>query len=364
MRILYITNHLNIGGVTSYVLTLAAGLKKRGHSIYIASSGGALLPELSEKGIIYVPIPIKTKKEVGPKILASLLKLNKFLRHEDIDLVHTHSRTTQVLGSLLNKKKGIRHISTCHGYFKRRLLRRFFPCWGERVIAISEQVKEHLINDFKVEEKNIIVIHNGIDIDKFRIEYLKPKTEAKKDLGLADAPAVGIVARLSDVKGHIYLIEAMKEVLRDFPAAQLLIVGDGKEKKKLVKLADKLGIFRNVIFKAEVTDTREVLAAMDVFVMPSLKEGLGLALMEAMALGLPAIGSNIGGIKSLIKHGVNGLLVEAADSKGLAGAIKELFADPARRESFGRQARRFIAENFSQEKMVIETEKAYSELLA
>lgn len=364
MKILYITNHLNIGGVTSYVLTLADGLKKRGHSIYIASSGGALLPEFTGKGITYIQIPIKTKKEVGPKILASLLKLNKFLRHENIDLIHTHSRTTQVLGSLLNKKKGIKHISTCHGYFRRRLLRRFFPCWGDRTIAISEQVKEHLINDFKMEEKNIVVIHNGIDIDRFRMDGLKPKSEAKRDLGLADTPVVGIVARLSDVKGHIYLIEAMKEVLRDFPAAQLFIVGDGKEKKKLLKLADKLLISANIIFKSEVTDTREVLAAIDVFVMPSLKEGLGLALMEAMALGLAAVGSDIGGIKTLIKHGTNGLLVQTADSSALAKAISELLRDPAKREAFGRQARKFIAENFSQEKMVIETEKAYSELLA
>ena len=167
MDILYITNHLNIGGITSYVFTLNCGLKQRGHNIYVASSGGQLLPQFKDLGIVYLPIPIKTKNEVSLKIIISLFKLLSAIKKNDIELVHSNSRTTQVLGCLLNKFSGIPHISTCHGFFKKRFSRKIFPCWGQKVIAISEQVKEHLMNDFGIDEEKIRVIHNGIDVEKY-----------------------------------------------------------------------------------------------------------------------------------------------------------------------------------------------------
>jgi len=363
MNILYITNHLNIGGITSYVLSLASGLKKRGHNVYLASSGGQLLPRFIEEGIVYIPIPIKTKQEFSPKVIISRVKLSAAIKRYDIDIVHSNSRTTQVLGCLLSRAAGIPHISTCHGFFKKRFFRRVFPCWGKKVVAISVQVKEHLILDFGVAQEDIFVIHNGIDADKFRPRDEKSRMEFKKRLGLSAGPVIGIVARLSDVKGHVYLIEAMREVLDANKEAQLVIVGEGRMKEKLVKLAGELKIVNSVFFIPEVEDTRDVLSAMDLFVMPSLKEGLGLALMEAMAAGLAVVASDIGGIKTLIKDGESGLLVEPADVRGLSVAITELLLNPAKAESLGRKARVFISENFSEEKMVSETEKAYSECL-
>ena len=363
MNILYITNHLNIGGITSYVLSLASGLKKRGHNVYLASSGGQLLPRFIEEGIVYIPIPIKTKQEFGPKVIISRVKLSAAIKRYDIDIVHSNSRTTQVLGCLLSRAAGIPHISTCHGFFKKRFFRRVFPCWGKKVVAISVQVKEHLILDFGVAQEDIFVIHNGIDADKFRPRDEKSRMEFKKRLGLSAGPVIGIVARLSDVKGHVYLIEAMREVLDANKEAQLVIVGEGRMKEKLVKLAGELKIVNSTFFMPEVEDTRDVLSAMDLFVMPSLKEGLGLALMEAMAAGLAVVASDIGGIKTLIKDGESGLLVEPADVRGLSAAITELLRNPAKAESLGRKARVFISENFSEEKMVSETEKAYSKCL-
>jgi glycosyltransferase involved in cell wall biosynthesis len=247
------------------------------------------------------------------------------------------------------------------------------------VIAISASVKEHLIKDFKVDEKNIAVIHNGIDVSKFTVQSSPAdagsrlrlndgreefRVEAKINLGLGQGPVVGIVARLSDVKGHIYLIQAMKSVLKNIPDAQLLIVGDGNLRQELVNLTAHLEMEKNVFFKPSVLDTREVLSIMDVFVMPSLKEGLGLALMEAMARGLAVIGSDIGGIRSLIKDGANGLLVRPADVAGLTWAILELLQNPDRANSLGDAAQKFINENFTQEKMIRETEEVYLECVA
>ncbi len=363
MNILYLANHLNIGGITSYVLTLASGLKKHGHNVYIASSGGELFSKFMENGITYISIPIKTKSEISPKILVSMFKLLSILKGKNIDIIHSHSRTTQVLGHLLSKNTGITHISTCHGFFKKRFFRKIFPCWGNKVIAISEPVKEHLMKDFKVNEEDIIVIYNGIDVIRFRVQGLGLRVQRKKVLGLKDGPVVGIVARLSDVKGHIYLIEAMKLVLEKIPDTQLLIVGDGRMKEELSMLSKRLGIEENVFFMPSVSDTRDVLSVMDLFVMPSLKEGLGLALMEAMAYGLAVIGSDVGGITNLIKDNYNGVLVKPADSQAIAYAILGLLQDPQKREVLGKQAQIFINQNFSQEKMCLETEREYLKCL-
>lgn len=363
MKILFLVNHLNIGGITSYILNLSSGLKQRGHSIYIASSGLGLLPKFKDLGIEYIPIPIKTKNELSPKIILSAFKLSKVIKDNKIDIVHSHSRTTQVLGCLLDKLTGVKHISTCHGFFKRRLARRIFPCWGRRVIAISEQVKEHLNNDFKVGLNRISLVYNGIDTDRFKRFSVSDKEKAKLSLGLRPGVVVGIVARLSDVKGHKYLIEAMKPVLGLYPDAQLLIAGEGKMKEELVRLTESLNIKKSVFFIPEALDTRTILAAMDIFVMPSLKEGLGLALMEAMASGLAVIGSRVGGIKTLITEAKNGLLFEPADTGGLKEAIITLLADPGKREALAKEAGEFIKNNFSKDKMALETERVYQEII-
>jgi len=362
MNILYLTTHLNIGGITSYVFSLSKGLKKRGHNVYIASGGGELLERFYAEGIPCVTIPIRTKSEAHiPKILASLTRALSVAREKNIQVIHSNTRVTQVLGSLLHTRSGIAHISTCHGFFRPRLFRRLFPCWGLRVIAISEAVKNHLVQDFGVPKESIAVVHNGIDIRRFKYRNFKPRAQAKKEFGLDEGPVVGIIGRLSDVKGHIYLIEAMQSVLKEIPAAQLFIVGEGRMECHLRDKSARLGIEGRVRFVRSVLDTAAALCAMDVFVMPSLEEGLGLSLMEAMAAGIAVIGSRIGGIPSLIQHGQNGLLVEPADSRQLSSAILQVLRDQSAAEAMASRAQAFIEENFSEEEMVIQTEGVYLE---
>jgi glycosyltransferase involved in cell wall biosynthesis len=364
MNILYISNHLNTGGITSYLLTLAAGMRKKGHRVYVASSGGEWLPRFIEEDLNTIPIPIRTKKEISPKILSCFLRLSGIIKKNRIELIHSNSRTTQVLAHLLRRSLGVKHVFTCHGFFKKRLFRRLFPCWPDATIAISESVKGHLVKDFRAEEKNIFVVHNGIDAEKFRVQSSEFRREAKKKYGLGEGPVIGIVARLSDVKGHIYLIQAVSRVLKSFTDVQLLIVGDGKMKNELVRMVGNLGLSRNVIFVPSVQDTREVFSIMDLFVMPSLKEGLGLALMEAMASGLAVVGSDVGGIKGLIQEGVNGLLIKPADVVGLSEGILRLLRNPQDSKFLGEAARVFIQKNFSREKMVFQTEGVYSKCLS
>ena len=351
------TNHLNVGGITSYVLTLGQGLVKRGHTVFIASSAGQLLENCEAAGMRFVRIPVRTKKEISPGIVMSAFRLSRVIKKYGIEVVHTQSRTTQVLGTLLRAWTGVAHVTTCHGFFRRRLGRRLFPCWGDRVIAISEAVAAHLKNDFLVDEKKITVVYNGIDTGRYS-DALQGRR------GSLQGHVIGIIARLSDVKGHVYLIGAMKIVLKRFPQARLLIIGEGKMEKELKRLVEDLGLSANISFLPEVEDMPAALASMDVFVMPSLHEGLGLALMEAMAAGCAVVGSEVGGIVNLICHRQNGLLVRPADVPGLAAAIEELLGDEAMRKELGRQAHAFITREFNQEKMVAATEGVYQACLS
>jgi len=361
MNILYIANHLNVGGISSYLFNLSSGLKKRGHNIYIASSGGELSDKFSGIGVKHIRIPIRTKKEVSPKIILSFLKLFFLVKKYKIDLVHTQSRTTQVLGCLLNKYRGIAHIFTGHGFFQPKLSRKLFPCWAQKVIAISAQVACHLQDDFKLAAEKIQVVHNGVDVSKYILN--KTKEEMKRSLGLTQNFVIGHIGRLADVKGQTYLIAALPEILRSFPQAQLLIAGEGKMFDRLRRQVKLSGLEKNVIFIPRVDDTRKILSAIDVFVMPSLQEGLGLALMEAMACGLAVVGSDVGGIKTLIQNEVTGLLVKPADQAALSRAILELLNDKTKRDLLGKNAGNFIADNFSQDKMVSQTEGIYAQCL-
>ena len=114
MNILYLTNHINTGGITSYVLYLAEGLKKRGHNVYIGSSGGQQISRFIEEGITYIPIPIKTKSEISPKVLISLFRLIPHIIEKDIDIIHSNTRVTQVLACLIYRYSRKPYISTCH----------------------------------------------------------------------------------------------------------------------------------------------------------------------------------------------------------------------------------------------------------
>ena len=362
MNILFIANHLNTGGISSYLFTLASGLKEKGHNIYLASDSGELSDKFMAAGIQLISIPLKTKKEISPKIILSFLRLRKIVRLKNINLIHSHSRTTQVLGNLLSRAQVIPHIFTCHGFFKPKLSRRLFPCWGEHIIAISQEVNAHLINDFKLDKQKITVIHNGIDIKNFG-DFSK-RDQLRKNLGISDSLVIGTIGRLSSVKGQIYLIRAMPEVIKVFPQARLLIVGVGKIKDALISETEDLGIRGNVLFIPKTDDTNALLCAMDIFLMPSLQEGLGLALMEAMAQGLAVVGSAVGGIKTLIVDQVNGLLIPPADVQGITAAIIKLAKDSQLRRNLGVNARKLITESFTKRQMVDKTEAVYKDCLA
>lgn len=360
MNILVITTHLNFGGITSYVVNLAEGLVKNGHKVFVASSGGDLVGRLKKQGIEHINIDIKTKSEFSPKIIFAFFKLKKIIREKNIQVIHSQTRVTQVLSYLLSRVLSVPYVATCHGYFKPHLGRRIFGAWGNKVIAISRAVREHLINDFRVSADKVQLVYNGININSKR-QY--PVNEIKKRLGLSDGPVVGIVARLSIVKGHKYLIEAMKEVISRKPQAKLLIVGDGPLRDELLMLIKKNGISSNTLILPFTENIAEIFSVMSVYVSPSLQEGLGLSILEAQANYVPCVGFRVGGISDIIIHEANGLLVEPFDVSALASNILRLIQDNDLSLRLSGEAYKIVQQRFSLEEMAANTIKVYEDAL-
>ncbi len=373
MKILLLTTHINIGGVGLYLLNLAKGLKKRGVKCFVASSGGNLERYFKTARISLVNLDIKTKFEFNPKLIPEIFKLIRFVKKNDIDIIHAHTRVTQVLGRLISKFTTLKRrtsltgqakphfVTTCHGFFKsERLSRRLFPCWGEATIAISQAVKTHLINDFNLPENRISLIYNGIDLEEpSKVLTEEEKELLKENLRLGKGPVIGSIGRLSPVKGYKYLLFAMKDLKNVIPDVKLLIIGEGPSGNKLRDLSKKLNLEDSVSFVKATLDVRRFLTLMDIFVFPSIQEGLGLSLIEAMASGKVCIATSIGGISSVIEDGKNGLLVQPGDSHSLTEAMRRLLLDKELFSRLGSAARNSVKNKFSLDRMMEETIRFY-----
>lgn len=364
MRVLLLANHVNHGGIAAYLLGLCRALNgKKGLEMFVASRGGDLEEEFLKAGARHIRIPLSTKCEVSPKVLVSHFLLKNFLRRENIDVMHANTRVTQVLAATLSCSSGKPYLSTCHGYFKRRLSRRIFPCWGEKVVAVSDQVREHLLKDFGVAAGRVELIYNGIDGRRFSPKTKDEREFEKTKIGLDQrAKVIGHIGRLSSVKGQGFLIEAVGRLRSQGRDIRCLIIGDGPEEKNLRRLISERRLEGVVFLCSSVSRTDLALSVMDVFVMPSLQEGLGLSILEAQAQGVPVVATRVGGILTIIDDRATGMLVPPADPAALSGAIAELLDNPALRDGIVGKAKRQVAEKFSLEAMAQKTLELYEKL--
>lgn len=363
MKILLITSHLKIGGIPVYTVTLANHLCKKGHGVFVASSGGELKDELSSE-IVHIDVPLETHSVLSPKIWLAVFRLRGLIKKEKIDIMHTHTRVAHFTAHILSKMTGVPYVVTWHGFYRPHFFRKLMPCWGERTIAISKSVARHLVDDFKREEAKVRLVFNGVDASKFRNDYTEAqKRDIKKRYGLKDGPVVGIICRLAGDKGHAFLVEAFKGVVSQVPEAQLVIVGEGKLKDTLKSRVARLGIGDSVHFFDGTLNPREFLAVMDVFTRPSIEEGFGIAVVEAMLMGVPVVATNVGGFKSILNEGEFGILVEPKDVSGLKDAIVKMLTDRAFAEKIAAAAQRHAALNFSAEKMAARIEDVYTEVV-
>ncbi len=366
MKILLLSTHLNLGGIGIYTLSLAKSLKESGEDVVIASSGGSLVKDLKRCGIEHVEIPVNTSSDIGLHTILAYFRLLPVVRNTPIDIIHAQTRVTQIIANMLSKNSSASFVTTCHGFFKNRFFRRIFPCWGEKAIAISDAVRQHLVCDFKLPKNRVSVIYNGIDAKRFDKQVsAADRLHIKKEYRLKDAPVIGIISRLSGIKGHKYLINAFARVLKVVPDAQLLIIGDGKRKysDSLKGRVKGLGLDAKVKFYPSCRDTSIPLSIIDVFCHPSLQEGLGLSILEAMAMGVAVVASDVGGIYTLIKDRSNGLLVPPKDEEALSEAILLLLSDRKKAQEMGRLSKSIVQKNFTLEEMTKKVVKVYEKVI-
>ena len=208
--------------------------------------------------------------------------------------------------------------------------------------------------------QEIAVVYNGIE----RIPI--PSAEEKAALlssfgGKAEEKAVGMVARLEEVKDHETFLLGAKKLLDKRQDVRFYIVGDGSLRKQLEQKAAALGIREHVTFTGFLQDVEKIEAALDIAVITSRAEALCLSILESMIAGIPAVGTDSGGVAEVIRHGENGFLIPVGDSDALAERLDELLADDAKRSAFGAQAKKDAEATFLAEQMTRKIEKLYLE---
>ena len=368
MRLLQLTSHLNVGGISRYVLVLSRRLMQQGHRLVIASAGGSLESQASALGAAHWHVPLNTSAEISLKVVRALRQLTARLRQEPVDLIHAHTRVAQVVAHVVSRRLGIPYVTTWHGIYRRRLGRRLWPCTGERTIAISELVKQHLQQDFELPESRLRCIYNGIDTAHFATPPNPTAVEVwRARWGLSvDRPVIGGIGRLAAgrVKGFDIFLAAAALLKPRVPGLEVLIVGEGPRRSFLEDLAGRLGVRDQVHFVGEVEDVRVPLAVMDGFVFTSRwPEGFGLTLIEAMAAGKPVIATQAGAVPEVIRHGVDGWLVPSEDPAAIAEGVIRLLNDRAAASRIGRQAQARVREAFDLETMAAKVEAVYDELV-
>jgi len=352
------TADLWAGAEVQVATTLSHLVQQGGVSVTaVLFNHGRLEDELRRLGI-----PVTVIDETTHNAFQILLGLTAYLRDHQINLVHTHRYKDTVLGMIAARLAGVPHaIRTMHG------LREPMHGWNDwkfrvyealdkavlhrcadRVIAVSRRMAAALSRG-GYRPSLITTIHNGIDVQT--IAAIRTSEQTRQELDVAASTlVVGTAGRLSAVKGHDTFLRAARLVLDREPGARFVIAGSGPLEDELMALASELGIAPACRFLGARNDVHDVMAAMDVFVLPSLNEGLPMAILEAMALGKAVIASNVGGLPEVIRHRETGLLVPAGDPRALAAACLELSQHREWAGRLGAQARVVVEHEFSHDR--------------
>jgi glycosyltransferase involved in cell wall biosynthesis len=227
--------------------------------------------------------------------------------------------------------------------------------WCSAIIAVSKNVEQYLLTDVGIPRDKLVTIYNSVETDRFpqRAQLLMDPSR----------PVIGTVARLNPEKDYDTLLEAFRRVRVSHPAARLLIAGDGPERVRLEQKAAALGLKGSVEFLGHVDDVRDVLSRLDVYVQSSHVEGLSVAVLEALASGLPVVAARVGGNDEAVLHDICGLLVEPRDPSSLAAAIRQVLENPDRSRQMGIAARQHVKGSFSNEASMARIESLIDRLL-
>lgn len=356
MRILQVCSVTTFGGGERHLADLSHALVDLGHDVYAASvPGSPLSAELS------FLVNEKTFALSRRNYARNLAGLARFLRSHSIDVVHAHAARDYHLAALAVRlaSRG-RLVLTRHVLFPLRTINRPLLRSAGRVIAVSEAVAESLRRNGVIESSKITVIHNGIDVDRFA-------AAGRRD---GNTPVlVGTVGHLAPIKGHDVFVRAAAMICERRRGLRFVVIGEDKSfdmnhRRSLESLIAELGLVGIVDMPGWRNDIPAVLSSLTLFVSAARTEPFGLAIVEAMAAGLPVVAAASEGASEIIEDGVSGKLVPVDDAEALAGAVNRLLDDPVECSRLGRNAQLAARERYSLARMASDTERVYREVLA
>ena len=354
LRVVQLISPSKIAGAERLTVALCRGLSAGDHEVWLlVKHSHALLEIARAEGVDAISM-----RFAGKLNLLAVGRLAKWFHAHQVDLVATQLSTASLWGTLAARLIGVPSVATVHALNSKTCY-----IYADRIIAVSHAVKAHLVEQ-GIEADRIRVVHNGIDLRPFAPP--SDKAVAKCAVGLpAESLVVGVVAHLTAKKGHRWFLDGAAPLLQQFPHAHLLFLGDGDERAALQQQARALGLEARVMFAGFHDDVVPFLAAMDVLVLPPIaKEGFGRVLVEAGAMGVPVVGTDIGGIGEVIAPGETGFIVAPGDAAALQTALCALLGDAELRARMGAQGRERALQEFSAQRMIAQTERVYRELLA
>lgn len=361
-KVLHVLTDRNIGGAGRWLLYYLKYHNREKFEVKVLLPHDSLLAEAVEA----LDVPVIAMEEMEDKSFdkRAMKALTKKFRQEKPDIVHTHASMTARMAARQAKVPMIFNTKHCMegapGSLPKKLLRRAINYrFSDCIIAVSKAVRRSMIAG-GTDPKQIVTVYNGIEPIPI------PTVEEKAALlasfgGKAGEKAVGMVARLEEVKDHETFLLGAQKVLEKRRDVRFYIIGDGSLREELERRTAELGISENVTFTGFLKDVESIEAALDIAVITSKAEALCLSILESMIAGIPAVGTDSGGVAEVIKHGENGFLIPIGDSDALAERLEELLADDAKRKAFGEQAKKDAESTFLADKMTRRIEKLYLE---
>ncbi len=320
-----------------------------------------------------LPVSLTVIPEKNCSTLTIGYRLAKTFRQIRPDIVHTHKYKDSILGSIVARCLRVPHVvRVVHGMpepFK-GLKNLKMACYTladrfvtsrliDRIVAVSSDIEKFLVLTYG--RKRVVCIHNGIDLEAVHITI--QNSEKRKEWQIEeDAVVIGTVGRLVPVKGHAILLEALQVLRRSIPNVKLLFVGDGPLRGHLEAQVNRLGLNQAVIFAGHQEQSYDFINMMDIFVLPSLHEGIPMVLLEALAMRRPVIATRVGGIPEVVSHGISGMLVSPANPDELAAGLRHMVQDPEKAAAFGIAGRRQVEQNFTASIMANRTAAMYRSL--
>jgi len=363
MNILQLVPKLEMGGVERGTVDFAKYLTLHGHKAIVVSGGGVMVRHLDDVGARHYTLPVYQKNPFTA--IAAIPRLVRIIENENIDIVHARSRVPGWIGYIAAKLTRRVFITTAHGYYGRHLFSRVMS-WGRFVIVASRDMAKHMVEDFGTPRNRVRMIPRGVDLSEFKFS---PPLAQPKSGPEAGKVTIGVIARITPLKGHLSFIKAVSIMHRDFSGLRVMIVGEAPKSKKRYKeevetLIRRLGLSGVITMAGARSDIPRILSKLDMVVLPTVTpEAFGRVIVEAQASGVPVVATSVGGIVDIIRDGENGLLVPPGDPRALAEAMTRIARDRDLAAQMVNTARRDVQEMFSLNTMAKDTLKVYGEAL-